>query len=114
MDARSLYDSVGNEDRFWRALDNAGRFFMNDSPAQRAMRQIARLLDEAGIPYAVAGALALNQHGYERVTTDVDLLLTREGLARLKARVLGLGYVEKFPGSKGLRDTENNVLIDIL
>jgi hypothetical protein len=45
---------------------------------------------------------------------DVDLLLTREGLAKLKARVVGRGYVEKFPGSKGLRDVEHGVAIDVL
>ena len=58
--------------------------------------------------------MALGAHGYERVTTDVDVLLTREGLERFKRDNLGRGYVEKFPGSKGLRDTENGVAIDVL
>jgi hypothetical protein len=48
------------------------------------------------------------------VTEDVDLLLTREGLAELKRRCLGLGYVEQFAGSKGLRDTQYGVKIDVL
>ncbi len=87
---------------------------MGDAPPQKAMRKIAAVLEQEKIPYAVAGALALNQHGYQRLTVDLDLLLTREGLAALKACVLGHGYVERFPGSKGLRDTENNVAIDIL
>ena len=87
---------------------------MGDAPPQRAMRKLALVLEQERIPYAVAGALALNQHGYQRLTVDLDLLLTREGLAALKARVLGLGYLEKFPGSKGMRDTENNVSIDVL
>jgi hypothetical protein len=87
---------------------------MGEAPPQKAMRKIVAVLEEERIPYAVAGALALNQHGYQRLTVDLDLLLTREGLAALKRRVLGLGYVERFPGSKGLRDTENNVGIDVL
>ena len=58
--------------------------------------------------------MALNAYGYQRVTTDVDVLLTREGLATFKARHLGRGWVERFPGSKGMRDTEFNVKIDIL
>ena len=58
--------------------------------------------------------MALAVHGFQRLTTDVNLLLTRDGLAQLKARFLGRGYVEKFPGSKGLRDTEHNVTIDVL
>lgn len=45
---------------------------------------------------------------------DVDILLTREGLDALRARALGRGYVEKFAGSRGLRDTEHNVPIDVV
>ena len=87
---------------------------MGEADVQRALEKVARLLDEDGIPYAVIGAMALNAYGYRRVTVDVDILLTPEGLERLKRKHLGLGYVEKFPGSKGLRDTENGVAIDVL
>ena len=80
----------------------------------RRVRKLVRVLDEAGIPYAVAGALSLNQHGYQRFTVDLDLLLTPAGLEALKSRILGLGYVERFAGSKGMRDTENNVARDVL
>lgn len=87
---------------------------MGDADVQRAARKLARLLEEARIPYAIVGALALNEAGYRRVTVDVDVLLTRAGLSALKEAALGRGYVEKFPQSKGLRDTENNVVIDVL
>jgi hypothetical protein len=100
--------------RFEQALERAEDFFMKTGKVHRAMLELARRLDDAGIPYAIAGAMALNAHGYERVTTDVDILLTREGLARFKALNLGRGYVEIFKGSKGIRDTENDVPIDIL
>lgn len=87
---------------------------MGEARVQRARDKVARLLGEDGIPYALIGAMALNAYGYERVTVDVDLLLTCEGLAEFKQKHLGLGYVEKFPGSKGFRDTENNVTIDVV
>lgn len=87
---------------------------MGTADVQRAARKLAQMLDELQIPYAIVGALALNEAGYRRVTVDVDVLLTRDGLAALKAHAVGRGYVEKFPGSKGLRDTENNVAIDVL
>ena len=87
---------------------------MGAADVQRAARKLARLLEEAAIPYAVVGALALNEAGYRRVTVDVDILLTPAGLAALKEVALGRGYVEKFPHSKGLRDTENDVAIDVL
>ena len=48
------------------------------------------------------------------MTEGVDLLLSREAPRELKARCLGHGYVEKFEGSNGLRDTENNVPIDVV
>jgi hypothetical protein len=102
------------EDAFWAGVDNARRFFMGEADVQRALERLARVLEEKGIPYAIVGALALNEWGYRRVTVDVDVLVTPEGLRRLKAEVLGLGYVEKFPGSRGLRDTEANVDIDFL
>ncbi|HYN21619.1 MAG TPA: hypothetical protein VE078_11715, partial [Thermoanaerobaculia bacterium] len=81
---------------------------------QRAVEKVVRLLEEDGIPYALIGAMALNAYGYLRATVDVDLLLTREGLEAFKEGHLGLGYVQKFPGSKGLRDTENGVTIDVV
>jgi hypothetical protein len=96
------------------AAAHATRFFMNDSDVHHALAKITRLLDEANIPYALVGALALGEYGYRRVTTDVDLLLTREGLAAFKAKQLGRGYVEKFTGSRGMRDTEHGVSIDVV
>ncbi len=87
---------------------------MKTGRVHQAALALARRLDAEHIPYAIAGAMALGAHGYERVTSDVDVLLTRDGLTRFKDAYLGRGYVEKFPGSKGLRDTENNVPIDVL
>lgn len=87
---------------------------MGEADVQKALERLARVLEAEGIPYAIVGALALNEWGYRRVTVDVNVLLSAEGLRRLKAEVLGRGYVERFPGSRGLRDTEANVDIDFL
>jgi len=100
--------------RFWEGARFAERFFMGVGEVHRAMRRLCSTLEADDIPYAIAGAMALNAHGYQRVTTDVDILLTREGLAAFKAMHLGRGWVERFPGSKGMRDTECNVKIDVL
>jgi hypothetical protein len=96
------------------ALENARRFFVGQADVQQALRKLARLLDEEGIAYAIGGAMALNAYGYQRVTVDVDVLLTRAGLSAFKATHLGRGYVEKFAGSRGMRDTEHGVNIDVL
>jgi hypothetical protein len=100
-----------------RVLDTAREatlFSMNKANVQLALLKLARLLDGDEIPYALVGALALAEYGYHRVTVDIDILLSEEGLAAFKARHLGLGYVEKFPGSRGLRDTEYDVPIDVI
>jgi hypothetical protein len=100
--------------KFWQGAAFAQRFFMGLDEVHEAMRKLCTALDADGIPYAIAGAMALNAHGYQRVTTDVDVLFTSEGLASFKAKHLGRGWVERFPGSKGMRDTEFNVNIDVL
>jgi len=99
---------------FWDGVAFAERFFMGIDEVHSAMKKLRAALEADGIPYAIAGAMALNAHGYRRVTTDVHVLLTRDGLAAFKAKHLGRGWVERFPGSKGLRDTEHNVKIDVL
>lgn len=95
-------------------LERAGAYFMGQSPVHRAAEEIARRLEEAGIDYAIAGALSLGFHGYERSTDDVDVLVTREGLEQFKAAWLGRGYVNLRPGGKAVRDTFNDVRIDFL
>lgn len=106
--------AADREARFWAGVEEAGRFFMGRSDAQQALARLAAVLEETGIPYAIVGAMALNEWGYRRVTIDVDVLLTPEGLRLLKERVLGRGYVEKFPGSRGLRDTVADVDVDVV
>jgi len=87
---------------------------MGKSRVHDALAALAARLDALEVPYAIVGALALNAYGYLRATVDVDVLLTREGLERLRAAVLGRGYLEKFPGRRGLRDTARKVDIDVV
>jgi hypothetical protein len=87
---------------------------MGKSPIHEAAQGLARLLDEAGIDYAIAGALSLAVHGFVRATEDVDVVITRDGLERFKQLWLGRGYVNLRPQGKTVRDTKNNVRIDFL
>lgn len=48
------------------------------------------------------------------MTVDVDILLTGAGLEAFKRAHLGRGYLEKFPGSRGMPDTEHGVDIDVV
>ena len=78
------------------------------------MQRLAKTLGEMQIPFAIAGAMAANAHGHQRTTADVDILIRREDLARFKQQHLGLGWVDKFEGSKNFRDAVCNVNIDAL
>jgi hypothetical protein len=102
------------EGRFAGALDYASKYFMGKADVQAAARRLAARLEELGIPYAIAGGLAVSAHGHVRVTVDVDVLLTADGLRHFKEESLGRGWVERFHGSKGMRDSQHDTPIDVL
>jgi hypothetical protein len=90
-------------------------YFMETGKLHVTLADLARRLDEAAIPYAVLGAVALGRHGYRRMTVDIDLLLTPEGLAQFQERFLGRGYVPAFPGAaKSFRAADTGVRIDVI
>jgi len=95
-------------------LEEADAYLAGRSRIQAAARALARIFDEASIPYAIAGAIALGAHGRVRLTEDVDVLVRREDLARFKRAWLGRGYVEPTPGLKSVRDTVRGVRIDFM
>ncbi|MBX3466920.1 MAG: hypothetical protein KF878_08475 [Planctomycetes bacterium] len=101
-------------ERYEAALAEATRFFMGEADVQAAARRLAARLSQLGVPYVICGGLAVAAHGHARLTSDVGVLLTPDGLARFKERWLGRGWVERFPGSKGLQDAEHRVRVDVL
>ncbi|MBI3822949.1 MAG: nucleotidyl transferase AbiEii/AbiGii toxin family protein [Planctomycetes bacterium] len=96
------------------ALSEGSKFFEEKSAVQETLRKITKRLDDLKVPYAVAGAMALFQHGYRRFTEDVDLLVTRAALQAIHEALDGLGYVPPFQGSKNLRDAEFGVKIEFI
>lgn len=96
------------------AMDEGGRFFDETSAVHRALRKIARRLDELSIPYAVVGGMALFRHGLRRFTEDVDLLVSADNLKAIHENLEGSGYRPPFQDSKNLRDTELGVRIEFL
>lgn len=96
------------------ALKEVSRFFMRDDSVHRSLVEITGHLQDLGIPYAVAGGMALVAHGYDRTTQDVDILLDAMGLAAVHQSLVGLGYQPPFANSKNLRDTRTGVRIEFL
>lgn len=97
-----------------KIAERADQFFMGTSNIHQAMRRLNNTLAEMQIPFAIAGAMAANAHGHRRTTEDIDILIRREDLTGFKERHIGLGWVDKFPGSKNFRDAVCNVNIDAL
>jgi hypothetical protein len=107
------YEQLLSQDRRW-AMDEGDRHFQKDNAVFKTLRKIAHRLEELGVPYAVAGGMALFAHGFRRFTEDVDILVTREGLKIIHEKLEGLGYVPPFTRSKNLRDTDHGVRIEFL
>ena len=96
------------------ALSEGSKFFEEKSMVQDALLKVAARLERHGIPYAIAGGMALFKHGFRRFTEDVGILVTSDGLKLIHEKLNGLGYLPPFEKSKNLRDTENGVKIEFL
>ena len=103
------------QDDYLTLLKEASNYYMARGDVFTTLQNLTRRLEEESIPYALIGGLALAAHGFVRMTQDVDLLMTREGLETFKHRFLGRGYALAFSGAaKTFRDTETQVRIEIL
>lgn len=100
--------------RLSASVDYCWRFFVGEADVQRAVRKLVKILEQEQLPYAVIGALALNEYGHKRVTVDIDLVMREEDLQTFKQRWLGRGYEERVAGTGKLRDTDLGVNVDVL
>ena len=112
VDGQSYDQSLRREDV--DAVAAMCRFFMEDDPVHRTLRKIADKLEELGIPYAIAGGMALGAHHFIRATVDVDILVSAEGLSKIHDSLDGRGFVPPFAGSRNLRDVETGVRIEFV
>jgi hypothetical protein len=97
------------------AYEEGLRFFRGVGLMNETLRRLARDLEAHGIDYSVIGAIALNQHGYQRFTQDIDLLMTREGLEKFTSELVGRGYRLSFEGAtRAFRATAENVPIEVI
>lgn len=100
---------------FDATLREASEFFMGSGDVRKTMRRLAERLTSAGVSYAIVGGMALGEHGYVRMTEDVDVLVTREGLTRFVEDCVGRGYAPEHQGAKrAFRDSETGVRIDFV
>jgi hypothetical protein len=107
------YEQKLDRDSAW-ALMEGSMHFEERSAVHTTMHTLARRLDELGVDYVVAGAMAMFMHGYRRFTEYVDMIVTREGLQTIHEALEGRGYVKPFAASKNLRDASTGVKIDFM
>jgi hypothetical protein len=97
-----------------KRLKEIDMFFQKRSPQHKTMRRLARRLQKAGIPYAIMGAMAVNAHGAERTTRDVDVLLTAEGLECFRREFVGDAYVQVEGRPRRFVERKSGVGVDCL
>jgi hypothetical protein len=90
------------------------------------MLNLAQLFHEAGVSYAVCGALALGIHGHPRATRDIDFIIQLESMFEARRVAKANGFIieaapMKFQGvvhvirlSKALPDEEDLLTVDLL
>lgn len=95
--------------------EEARRYFMGKGILNKTLARLSNDLEAHDIDYAVIGAAALLAHGYPRLTEDIDLVMTAEGLQKFHDELVGRGYVPAFPGArKRLRSTMDGVIIEVM
>ena len=80
-----VYEELLDNDPRW-ALSEGSRHFEEDSAVFKALRNIAKRLNDLGIPYVVVGGMALFRHGLRRFTENVDILVRKEDLKHASTR----------------------------
>src|ERR1700724_617400 len=91
---KSRRQALAEEAEFYRRID---MFFQGKGPVHQTMRRLVKKLSQAGIVHAVVGGMAVNAHGHERMTKDVDFLLSDDGFQAFKRLFVPQDY-EQVPG----------------
>src|SRR5262245_230550 len=99
---------------FWARMKDISRFFQGRDEVHKSLRRLVKRLERAGIAYAVVGAMAVNAHKHKRTTSDVDVLVTAEGLEEFRKRFVKKNYLQKEGRPRRFVDRLNEVEVDFL
>jgi hypothetical protein len=99
MNARTLVDAMS----LWEGTGTA---------VAQAARAVSDLLTEHGIPNLLAGGLAVQLHGYPRMTVDVDIIVPDVEAAR--RLLVANGYQSSVREPLAVIDKNRHVRIDLL
>ena len=82
------------------------------SSLTNTMRKAVRVLAEAGIPSLVVGGYAVQENGYARFTSDVDIVVP--DIAAARERLSRNGFRENPGSSMTLTDRFSKIEVDLL
>jgi hypothetical protein len=89
-------------------------FFRNEGPVPETLVRLRQRLDAAQLPHILMGAMALQFHGFQRTTNDVDICMRSEDLDRFRKQFVGREYEPVPRRSRRFVDPISQVTIDIL
>jgi hypothetical protein len=81
-------------------------------PVDVALSAVRALLEDAGMDFKFVGGVAVVHHGYARTTEDIDVLLEKDGLGRLRSSLASHGF--EAVGELRLRHMPTGVRVDLL
>jgi hypothetical protein len=96
----------------WDRIKDVDRFFQKRDAVHKTMRRTIRNLEQANIPYALIGGMAVNLHGYRRTTNDVDFLVVLEGVDEFKKRFVPKHYEATPCRPRRFTDRKNEMIVD--
>ena len=68
------------------------------------LERLVRILDDAGVPFMVAGSFASTVHGLPRTTQDLDIVIDPPSLRELDALVAAIPPEEYYVDAEAARD----------
>ena len=89
-------------------------FFEKQGPIWDTLRDLESNLQQHDIPYVVVGAMAVNVHGHERTTKDVDICLDERGWEKLQDELIGTRYERVPKRARRFRDPRYETTFDVL
>ena len=83
------------------------------SPEQRTAQQLAARLEQAAIPHAITGSVAVELHGGRSIQPRVQVILNRQGLQSFHQDFAGSAYHDVPGKPRRFVDCETNVPVNI-
>lgn len=108
MSKHNLEDAVNS------VLIESERKLIGNAPLTTTANKLKHLLTIANIPFTFCGGYCVQQYGYPRFTSDVDIIINTEN-KEAAIDYLSIHGFQEIPGTKStLKDRETKITVDIL